>query len=52
MSETQISSILQGGYHHPLSRQWQAERQLTKVRVVPIAASSSASADAVQLIQP
>jgi hypothetical protein len=27
----EISSILQGGYHHPLSRQWQAERQLTKV---------------------
>lgn len=28
---TDISSILQGGYHHPLSRKWQAERQLTKV---------------------
>jgi len=25
-----ISSILQGGYAHPLSRQWQAKRQLTK----------------------
>lgn len=23
-------SILQGGYHHPLSRSWQAKRQLTK----------------------
>ncbi len=27
---TEISSILQGGYHTNLSRQWQAERQLTK----------------------
>ncbi|KAG9012717.1 Aminolevulinate dehydratase [Tulasnella sp. JGI-2019a] len=26
----EISSILQGGYHHPLSREWQAQRQLTK----------------------
>lgn len=26
----EISSILQGGYHHPLARQWQAQRQLTK----------------------
>ncbi|KAA8900652.1 hypothetical protein FN846DRAFT_799061 [Sphaerosporella brunnea] len=34
MSATQISSILQGGYHHPLSRQWQAERQLTKSALV------------------
>ncbi|KAL0956457.1 hypothetical protein HGRIS_002603 [Hohenbuehelia grisea] len=25
-----ISSILQGGYQHPLSRSWQAKRQLTK----------------------
>ncbi|KAI0790620.1 tetrapyrrole biosynthesis porphobilinogen synthase [Abortiporus biennis] len=25
-----ISSVLQGGYQHPLSRSWQAERQLTK----------------------
>ncbi|KAF9012464.1 hypothetical protein BDQ17DRAFT_1343949 [Cyathus striatus] len=25
-----ISSILQGGYQHPLSRTWQAKRQLTK----------------------
>ncbi|KAG8898682.1 hypothetical protein FRB99_007230, partial [Tulasnella sp. 403] len=24
------SSILQGGYHHPLAREWQAQRQLTK----------------------
>ncbi|GMM34736.1 porphobilinogen synthase [Saccharomycopsis crataegensis] len=28
--ETQVSSILQGAYHHPLSREWQAERQLSK----------------------
>lgn len=27
---TTISSVLQGGYQHPLSRSWQAERQLTK----------------------
>ncbi|KEZ38674.1 Delta-aminolevulinic acid dehydratase [Scedosporium apiospermum] len=26
----EISSQLHGGYHHPLARQWQAERQLTK----------------------
>ncbi|KAK0454938.1 hypothetical protein EV421DRAFT_462776 [Armillaria borealis] len=25
-----ISSILQGGYHHPLPRSWQGRRQLTK----------------------
>ncbi|CAR29370.1 hypothetical protein ZYGR_0AD00520 [Zygosaccharomyces rouxii] len=25
-----ISSILQGGYNHPLLREWQSERQLTK----------------------
>ncbi|KAG8968404.1 Aminolevulinate dehydratase [Tulasnella sp. 419] len=25
-----ISSILQGGYNHPLSRTWQSQRQLTK----------------------
>ncbi|KAF8721585.1 hypothetical protein AX14_010288 [Amanita brunnescens Koide BX004] len=25
-----ISSILQGGYHHPLSRSWQSRRTLTK----------------------
>ncbi|KAL7274644.1 Aminolevulinate dehydratase [Rhizina undulata] len=31
---TEISSILQGGYHHPLSRKWQAERQLTKSMLV------------------
>src|SRR4051794_17397645 len=29
-----ISSILHGGYHHPLSRLWQAERQLTKSMLV------------------
>lgn len=27
---TEISSILAGGYAHPLSREWQNERQLTK----------------------
>lgn len=27
---TSISSVLQGGYSHPLSREWQHERQLTK----------------------
>lgn len=27
---TDISSILQGGYNHPLAREWQSERQLTK----------------------
>jgi len=26
-----IGSQLHGGYHHPLARSWQAERQLTKV---------------------
>lgn len=26
----EISSILQGGYHHPLPRSWQGRRQLTK----------------------
>ncbi|KAK6359542.1 Aminolevulinate dehydratase [Orbilia brochopaga] len=29
-----ISSILHGGYHHPLSRSWQGERQLTKSMLV------------------
>lgn len=28
-----ISSQLHGGYSHPLARAWQAERQLTKVRI-------------------
>lgn len=28
--ETQISSILSGGYAHPLSRQWQQKNRLTK----------------------
>ncbi|KAK6464497.1 hypothetical protein DFJ63DRAFT_71522 [Scheffersomyces coipomensis] len=27
---TNIGSVLQGGYNHPLSREWQNERQLTK----------------------
>ncbi|KAK9237421.1 hypothetical protein V1525DRAFT_360674 [Lipomyces kononenkoae] len=31
---TEISSILQGGYHHPLLRQWQNERQLTKSSLI------------------
>lgn len=30
MSNPPISSILQGGYHHPLLRALQAERSLTK----------------------
>ncbi|KAJ7446211.1 hypothetical protein B0H11DRAFT_2085573 [Mycena galericulata] len=29
-----ISSILQGGYQHPLSRQWQSRRQLTKAMLM------------------
>ncbi|KAJ6625483.1 hypothetical protein B0H10DRAFT_612161 [Mycena sp. CBHHK59/15] len=29
-----ISSILQGGYQHPLSRQWQSARQLTKAMLM------------------
>ena len=29
-----ISSQLHGGYHHPLARAWQAERQLTKVALL------------------
>ncbi|KAK9481091.1 hypothetical protein V1514DRAFT_324212 [Lipomyces japonicus] len=31
---TEISSILQGGYHHPLLRLWQNERQLTKATFI------------------
>lgn len=27
---TLVSSVLQGGYNHPLAREWQNERQLTK----------------------
>lgn len=27
---TEITSVLQGGYNHPLLREWQQERQLTK----------------------
>ncbi|CAL9732110.1 delta-aminolevulinic acid dehydratase [Monosporozyma unispora] len=30
IEETQISSILAGGYNHPLLREWQSERQLHK----------------------
>lgn len=29
-NRTYSSSILQGGYNHPLSRTWQSRRQLTK----------------------
>ncbi|KAG7125652.1 Delta-aminolevulinic acid dehydratase like protein [Verticillium longisporum] len=29
-----ISSQLHGGYHHPLARSWQAERQLTKSMLI------------------
>lgn len=32
-----IGSQLHGGYFHPLARSWQAERQLTKVRIRRIA---------------
>lgn len=32
-----ISSQLHAGYSHPLSRSWQAERQLTKVSTVYLA---------------
>lgn len=35
-----ISSQLHAGYSHPLSRSWQAERQLTKVRIVSYLAFS------------
>jgi porphobilinogen synthase len=31
-----ISSQLHAGYSHPLTRSWQAERQLTKVRGVRV----------------
>ncbi|KAK9460152.1 uncharacterized protein V1516DRAFT_679070 [Lipomyces oligophaga] len=31
---TEISSILAGGYHHPLLREWQNERQLTKKQLI------------------
>ncbi|KAF8005269.1 porphobilinogen synthase [Metschnikowia aff. pulcherrima] len=33
-SSTEISSILQGGYNHPLAREWQNERQLTKLMFI------------------
>ena len=32
-----ISSQLHGGYGHPLTRAWQAERQLTKVHTAALA---------------
>lgn len=31
---TDISSILQGGYNHPIAREWQSERQLTKLMFI------------------
>lgn len=31
-----ISSQLHAGYNHPLTREWQAERQLTKVRLASL----------------
>lgn len=30
VDRTEISSVLAGGYNHPLLREWQSERQLTK----------------------
>lgn len=33
-SETKILSILQGGYNHPLAREWQSERQLKKLMFI------------------
>ena len=30
LNASRCSSILQGGYQHPLSRSWQAQRSLTK----------------------
>lgn len=38
-----ISSQLHGGYAHPLARQWQAERQLTKVSGVLPASNTNAT---------
>lgn len=34
MSSLDISSVLQGGYQHPLSRAWQAKRTLTKAMLM------------------
>jgi hypothetical protein len=34
LCSTLSSSVLQGGYHHPLPRQWQAQRQLTKTMLM------------------
>lgn len=31
---TSISSLLGGGYSHPLAREWQNQRQLTKVFIL------------------
>jgi len=43
-----ISSILQGGYHHPLARTWQSKRQLTKSMLMyPIFISDEPDADEV-----
>lgn len=33
-SGTEISSVLQGGYSNPLAREWQSERQLTKLMFI------------------
>ncbi len=38
-----ISSQLHGGYHHPLARSWQADRQLTKVRTALFLATGGSS---------
>lgn len=40
-----ISSQLHGGYSHPLARSWQAERQLTKVHLTPLATHITPNAD-------
>lgn len=31
---TDLSSVLQGGYNHPLAREWQSERQLLKLMFI------------------
>lgn len=33
-TETSISSVLQGGYNHPLAREWQSERHLRKLMFI------------------
>lgn len=45
---TKISSILAGGYSHPLSREWQAERQLTKnMFIYPLFVTDNADEESV-----